>query len=195
MTDQERDEALRLARELIDDLELGDPYEEPPPEEYRLARALLALREENRKLQERLKFTHPVFEGAKSAPAHYEADGAFPDDRTGVYRIVLDETARRWREEYKTTARPEYIATVYSHDYAVMFAWTVSNMENWIRHGNSVEAERDQLREENRKLRAVYEAAVAVRHAWRSVVSINTYQRESRDDLDRAVDAAIKEAP
>lgn len=121
-------------------------------EELALARDAheLAMRDERdflkAKLAEaegRLKFTHPVFNGAKGAPAHYETDGALPGDPHDVYRIVLDEVADRWRDEYRTTARPPYIATVYSLDYAVMFAWAVSNLENWIRHGNRVEAERD----------------------------------------------------
>jgi len=37
-------------------------------------------------------------------------------------------------------------------------------------------------------LRAVVDAARAVRHAWRSTIPANTYQREARDELDRALD-------
>lgn len=43
-------------------------------------------------------------------------------------------------------------------------------------------------------LRAVVDAARAVRHAWRHVPPVNTYQREAREELDRTIDAIEQSA-
>lgn len=47
---------------------------------------------------------------------HAEPDEALPGSREGRFRIVRDEDTRRYRDDYKTTARPQYLATVYSRE-------------------------------------------------------------------------------
>jgi hypothetical protein len=128
----------------------SDMYNAIAERDAALAR-VAELERERDEARERLRFTHAVFvSDVSKGSARYEPDDSL---RPGsVYRIVLDEDARRYAEDYKTTARPPYIATVYSHDDAVFFAWAVSNMENWLRHYNKTEQERDSLAAEVARL-------------------------------------------
>jgi hypothetical protein len=96
-------------------------------------------------LENRLKFTHPVFNNATKGPVHMEPDGALPGDRDGVYRIVRDEDARRFAEDYKTTARPPYLATVYSFDDAVLCMFAFNEFENTLREFRRLSEENDRL--------------------------------------------------
>lgn len=91
----------------------------------------------------RLKFTHPVFNNASKGPVSMEADESLPGARKDVYRIVRDEDARRFREDYKTTARPPYIATVYSFDDAVLVTFAFNEYENTLRALVQVTEKRD----------------------------------------------------
>jgi hypothetical protein len=110
--------------------------------EHRASQAEAALGEMTKERDaalNRLRFTHPVFNAASKGAAHVEPDDSFKPNGP-VYRVVLDEDATRFREDHQTTARPPYIATVYNRDDACFFAWAFSNMENWLRHYNTLES-------------------------------------------------------
>lgn len=84
-------------------------------------------------LKQQLKFTHPVFNNATKGPFVVEPHGALPGDHDGVFRIVRVEDIQRFRDEYKTTARPDYIAIVWGEDNARLAAWTFDGYENTLR--------------------------------------------------------------
>ena len=86
---------------------------------------------------------------AATGPVHVEDDGAFPGDRRNVYRIVRDEDSRRFREDYNTTARPPYVATVYSREDAEFYSICHNHVPTLV---GMLEG-RDTLRAENERLK------------------------------------------
>jgi len=86
-----------------------------------------------------------VFNGATKGPVHIEPDDSLASAPT-VFRIVADEDARRFAEDYQTTARPPYLATVYSFDNAVLCKFAFNEYENTLRALVHVTAERDSAR-------------------------------------------------
>jgi hypothetical protein len=78
---------------------------------------------------------------ATPGPVHVEPDDSFADNGTR-YRIVVDEDARRYREDHKTTARPPYIATVYSAANAELYRCAHNVLPGLIEHHRIVIAHR-----------------------------------------------------
>lgn len=79
---------------------------------------------------------------ASAGPVHIERDDSF--DRTDIWRIVRDEDARRFREDYQTTARPPYIATVYKEQDARFYA-LIHNLSAHYRENNTSETAAENL--------------------------------------------------
>jgi hypothetical protein len=84
---------------------------------------------------------------ATQGTVHVQDDGALPGGRHNVYRIVLDEDARRFREDYESTARPPYLATVYSKENAELYRVAHNVLPRLIEHHRSALAEVEALRE------------------------------------------------
>jgi hypothetical protein len=96
----------------------------------------------------------PLAAALKSAtpgPVHVEPDSSY-GDRPGVFRIVTDEAERRFRDEYQTTARPPYVATVYSAGDADLYKLAHNVLPRLIDHHRSVLADIDSLRQQVREL-------------------------------------------
>jgi hypothetical protein len=90
---------------------------------------------------------------ATQGTVHIQDDGALPGDRHNVYRIVLDEDARRFREDYESTARPPYLATVYSKENAELYRVAHNVLPRLIEHHRSALAEVEALRGESERMR------------------------------------------
>jgi hypothetical protein len=98
---------------------------------------------------------------ASQPPVHVEPDDSFGGPNQTRYRIVRDEDERRFRDDYKTTARPPYIATMYSREDADFVSLLYNHGHHLVVQFNALKSqlstalrERDEARGECERMRA-----------------------------------------